>query len=52
MRKITVLLLSGPKSSFQMKVNFAFHLEINVWSLEEDWRAEVESNELHLLALL
>ncbi len=29
-RKITGLLLSGPKSSFQMKVNFAFHLEINV----------------------
>ncbi len=23
-------LLSGPKSSFQMKVNFAFHLEIKV----------------------
>ncbi len=23
--------LSGPKSSFQMKVNFAFHLEIKVW---------------------
>ncbi len=29
-RKITELLLSGPKSSFQMKVNFAFHLEIKV----------------------
>ncbi len=28
--KITGLLLSGPKSSFQMKVNFAFHLEIKV----------------------
>ncbi len=26
-RKRTGLLLSGPKSSFQMKVNFAFHLE-------------------------
>ncbi len=26
------------KSSFQMKVNFAFHLEIKVWSLEEGWR--------------
>ncbi len=26
----TGLLLSGPKSSFQMKVNFAFHLEIKV----------------------
>ncbi len=24
------LLLSGPKSSFQKKVNFAFHLEIKV----------------------
>ncbi len=21
-----------------MKVNFAFHLEIKVWSLEEEWR--------------
>ncbi len=29
-RKITGLLLSLPKSSFQMKVNFAFHLEIRV----------------------
>ncbi len=29
-RKITGLLLSGPKSSFQMKVNLAFHLEIKV----------------------
>ncbi len=29
-RKITGLLLSGPKFSFQMKVNFAFHLEIKV----------------------
>ncbi len=29
-RKITELLLSGPKSSFQMKVHFAFHLEIKV----------------------
>ncbi len=29
-RKITGLLLSGPKSSFQMKVNVAFHLEIKV----------------------
>ncbi len=37
-RKITGLLLSGPKSSFQMKVNFVFHLEIKVWSLEEEWR--------------
>ncbi len=29
-RKITGLLLSGPKSSFQMKVNLAFNLEIKV----------------------
>ncbi len=29
-RKRTGLLLSGPKSSFQMKVNFAFHLKIKV----------------------
>ncbi len=28
-RKRTGMLLSGPKSSFQMKVNLAFHLEIN-----------------------
>ncbi len=37
-RKRTGLLHSGPKSSFQIKVNFAFHLEIKVWSLEEEWR--------------
>ncbi len=37
-RKITGLLLSGPKSSFQIKANFAFQLEIKVWSLEEEWR--------------
>ncbi len=36
--KKTGLLLSGPKSSFQIKVNFAFNLEIKVWSLEEEWR--------------
>ncbi len=29
-RKRTGLLLSGPMSSFQMKANFAFHLEIKV----------------------
>ncbi len=29
-RKITGLLPSGPKSSFKMKVHFAFHLEIKV----------------------
>ncbi len=29
-RKRTGLFLSGPKSSFKMKVNFAFHLEIKV----------------------
>ncbi len=37
-RKRTGLLLSGPKCTFQTKVNFAFHLEIKVWSLEEEWR--------------
>ncbi len=39
-RKIIGLLLSGPNSSFQIKVNFAFHLEINVLSLEEDCRGK------------
>ncbi len=39
-RKITGLLLSGSKSSFQIKVNFVFHF---MWisrsqSLEEEWR--------------
>ncbi len=29
-RKRTGLLLSGPKSTFQIKVNFAFHLKIKV----------------------
>ncbi len=29
-RKIAGLLLSGPESSFQMKVHFVFHLEIKV----------------------
>ncbi len=33
-RKRTGLLLSGPKSSFQIKVHFAFYLEIKVWRLE------------------
>ncbi len=37
-RKRTGLLLSGPKSSFQIKVNFAFHLETRSQSLEEEWR--------------
>ncbi len=32
--------LSGPKSSFQMKVNFAFHLEIKV---PEVWRESGEA---------
>ncbi len=40
-RKITGLLLSGPKSFFQMKVNFAFHLEIKV--LESEGREERHS---------
>ncbi len=30
-RKRAGLLLSGPKSSLQIKVHFAFHLEIKVW---------------------
>ncbi len=30
--------LSGPKASFQMKVNFAFQLETRSQSLEEEWR--------------
>ncbi len=33
-QKITGLLLSGPKSSSQIKVD----LKIKVWSLEKDWR--------------
>ncbi len=37
-RKRTGLLLSGPKSSFQIKVYFAFNLEIKVWSLESGGR--------------
>ncbi len=37
-RKRTGLLLSGPKSSFQMKVNLAFYLETKSQSLEEEWR--------------
>ncbi len=41
--KRTGLLLSGPKSSFQIKVHFAFHLEIKVWSLEEDWRGRIQA---------
>ncbi len=36
-RKRTGLLLSGPKSSFQMKVHFAFNLEIKVPESGE-WR--------------
>ncbi len=37
-RKRTGLLLSGPKSSFQMKVNFAFIWKSRSQSLEEVWR--------------
>ncbi len=37
-RKRTGLLLSGPKSSFQMKVNFAFNWKSRSQSLEEEWR--------------
>ncbi len=43
-RKRTGLLLSGPKSSFQMKVNFAFHLEIKV----PESRGRVERNRIHV----
>ncbi len=35
-RSRTGLLLSSPKSSFQIKVHFAFNLEIKVFGLEED----------------
>ncbi len=37
-RKITGLLLSGPKSSFQMKVHFHFIWKSRSQSLEEEWR--------------
>ncbi len=37
-RKITGLLLSGPKSSFQMKVHLAFIWKSRSQSLEEGWR--------------
>ncbi len=43
-RKISGLLLSGPKSSFQMKVNFAFHLEIKVPESGE----RVERHRIHV----
>ncbi len=43
-RKRTGLLLSGPKSSFQMKVNFAFHLEIKV----PESGGRVERHRLHV----
>ncbi len=43
-KKMIGLLLSGPKSSFQMRVNMAFHLEIKVhvawspvWSFHSQW---------------
>ncbi len=44
-RKITGLLLSGPKSSFQMKVYFAFHLEIKV----PESGGRVERHRIHVL---
>ncbi len=37
-RKRTGQQLCGPKSSFQMKINLAFHLESRSQSLEEEWR--------------
>ncbi len=43
-RKRTGLLLSGPKSSIQIKVHFAFHLEIKV--LESGGR--VERHRIHV----
>ncbi len=43
-RKITGLLLSGPKSSFQMEVNFAFNLEIKVPESGES----VERHRIHV----
>ncbi len=43
-RKITVLFLSGPKSSFQMKVNCAFHLEIKV----PESGGRVEQHRIHV----
>ncbi len=33
--------LSGPKSSFQMKVNFAFHLETRSQSLRKSGEAQI-----------
>ncbi len=43
-RKRTGLLLSGPKSSFQMKVHFAFHLEIKV----PESGGKVERHRIHV----
>ncbi len=43
-RKRTGLLLNGPKSSFKMKVNFAFRLEINVQESGE----RVERHRIHV----
>ncbi len=43
-RKRTGLLLSGPKSSFQMKVNVAFHLEIKV----QESGGRVERHRIHV----
>ncbi len=43
-RKRTGLLLSGPKSSFQMKVNFAFNLEIKI----PEPRGRVERHRIHV----
>ncbi len=43
-RKITWLLLSGPKSSFQMKVDFAFNLEIKV----PESGGRVEKHRIHV----
>ncbi len=38
-RRRTGLLPSGPKSSFQTRASFVFHLETRSYSLEEGWRS-------------
>ncbi len=44
-RKRTGLLLSGPKSSFQIKVNFSFNLEIKDPRV---WKEEMERHRIHV----
>ncbi|MEQ2255223.1 hypothetical protein ILYODFUR_011616 [Ilyodon furcidens] len=45
-------LFSGPKSSFQMKVNFAFHLEIKVWRKSREVRKLRSSVRFPLLVMI